>query len=85
VGQKRPVDTILPSKPIGAKMSEQIIRLTMGLRSSDWILRDHRDGVRSLRPLTEETTPLNSSEGIVIGYGADGGIRRRTNDMTWKQ
>jgi hypothetical protein len=74
VGQKRPVDTILPSKPIGAKMSEQIIRLTMGLRSSEWLLRDHRDGVRTLIPMPETTRLLTTSRGIVIGYGAGGGI-----------
>jgi hypothetical protein len=62
-------------------MSEQI-RLTIGLRSSEWILRDHRDGVRTLMPVAEETPLLTASRGIVIGYGADGGIRRRTNDMT---
>jgi hypothetical protein len=65
-------------------MSEQIIQLTIGMRGSEWILRDHRDGVRSLMPVSEETKPRSSGEGIIIGY-ADGRVLRRTNDTTWKK
>ena len=64
-------------------MSEQIIQLKIGPRVSEWILGDHGEGLRSLRP--KEVTPITVKESRVIGHGVDGRVLRRYSAQDVKE
>jgi len=64
-------------------MSEQIIQLKIGPRVSEWILGNHGEGVRTLRP--KEETPIAVKERRVIGHGVDGKVLRRYSAQDVKE
>jgi len=65
-------------------MSEQIILLKIGPRVTEWVLGNHGEGVRSLRP-KEVTTPIAVKESRVIGHGVDGKVLRRYSAQDVKE
>lgn len=65
-------------------MSEQIIQLKIGPRVGEWILRDHGDGMRSLKPLAQDNA-VAVKESRIIGHGVDGRVLRRITAQDVKE